>query len=260
MGRLENTSIVVTGAASGIGRGFAGAFAREGAQVGVVDLNLDAAQAVVDEIAAAGGKALALAADVSQRGQVSQALQKFVDWAGKLDVIFNNAGYNKPMPLMEVTEENFNAIMSVNALGVLICTQEAAKHMIPRKSGKIINTASVAGRQGYADFAPYCASKFAVNALTQASARGLAEHGITCNSFSPGVVATPLWTTLDKDLMEMGSSSVPGQAIDDFSADILMGRPATPEDLIGTALYLASHDSDYLTGQTIMIDGGKVLV
>mgnify|MGYP000013389525 CR=1 FL=1 len=145
MGRLENTSIVVTGAASGIGRGFAEAFAREGAQVGVVDLNLEAAQGVVDEITAAGGKALAHSADVSQRDQVTQVLQKFVDWAGKLDVIFNNAGYNKPMPLMEVTEENFNAIMSVNALGVLICTQEAAKHMIPRKSGKIINTASVAG-------------------------------------------------------------------------------------------------------------------
>ena len=260
MGRLDNTAIVVTGAGSGIGRAFVEAFAREGATVGVLDLDLAAADSVVSGISATGGSALALSADVSNRAQVRSALETFVAFAGKLDVIFNNAGFNKPMPFMEVTEENFNAIMNVNGLGVLICTQEAAKLMIPRKSGKIVNTASVAGRQGYPDFAPYCASKFAVNALTQATARALAEHGITCNSFSPGVVATPLWATLDKDLLEMGASSVPGQAIDDFSADILLGHPAAPEELVGTALYLASHDSDYLTGQTIMIDGGKVLV
>lgn len=260
MGRLENTRIVVTGAGSGIGRGFVLAFAREGAQLGVLDMSLSAAEKVTQEIIAMGGSAMALTANVSQRNEVALALGKFSDWAGGLDVIFNNAGFNKPMPFLEVTEENFNSIMDVNALGVLICSQEAAKIMIPQKSGKIINTASVAGRQGYPDFAPYCASKFAVNALTQATARALAEYGITCNSFSPGVVVTPLWDELGKDLMEMGSTTTQDQAIDDFSADILLGRPALPEDLVGTALYLASKDSDYLTGQTIMIDGGKVLL
>lgn len=185
MGRLENTAIVVTGAGSGIGRGFAQAFASEGAMVGVLDLNLATSEKVVAEISQAGGQAIALSADVSKRQQVSDALKIFTEWASRIDVIFNNAGFNKPMPFMEVTEENFNAIMNVNALGVLICTQEAAKYMITQKSGKIVNTASVAGRQGYPDFAPYCASKFAVNALTQATARGLAQFGITCNSFSP---------------------------------------------------------------------------
>jgi meso-butanediol dehydrogenase/(S,S)-butanediol dehydrogenase/diacetyl reductase len=99
-----------------------------------------------------------------------------------------------------------------------------------------------------------------VNALTQAAARGLAEYGITCNAFAPGVVDTPLWVKLDEDLMNIGDSTVPGQAIEDFSAGILLGRPATAEDIVGTALYLASSDSDYLTGQVIMIDGGMVLV
>jgi meso-butanediol dehydrogenase/(S,S)-butanediol dehydrogenase/diacetyl reductase len=126
--------------------------------------------------------------------------------------------------------------------------------------GKIVNTASIAGRQGYPSFAPYCASKFAVVALTQAAARGLAEHDITCNAFAPGVVDTPLWTALDKDLMTIGDADAPGQAMADFAAPILRGRVAVPADITGTALYLASGDSDYLTGQVIMIDGGMVLV
>lgn len=260
MERLLGTSIVVTGAGSGIGRAFVLAFAAEGATVGAVDRDLAAAEKVVADIVAAGGRAIALRADVSQRADIASALAKFVAWAGKLDVIFNNAGFNKPMPFMDVTEENWHAVMNVNALGVLMCSQEAAKFMIPQGSGKIINTSSVAGRQGYPDFTPYSASKFAVNAITQATARALAEHGITCNSFSPGVVETPLWETLDKDLMAMGSSSRPDEAIESFSSDILMGRPAQPRDLVGTAMFLASHDSDYMTGQTIMIDGGKVLL
>jgi meso-butanediol dehydrogenase/(S,S)-butanediol dehydrogenase/diacetyl reductase len=260
MDRLVGSSIVVTGAGSGIGRAFALAFAAEGARVGVLDRDRDAAQKVASEVITAGGQALALQADVAQRNDVKAALSEFVAWAGNLNVIFNNAGFNKPMPFMEVTEENWHAIMNVNALGVLICTQEAAKFMIPQGFGKIVNTASVAGRQGYPDFTPYSASKFAVNALTQATARALAEHGITCNSFSPGVVATPLWEALDRDLLAMGSSSKPDEAIENFSADILMGRPAQPQDLVGTAVFLASSDSNYMTGQTIMIDGGKVLV
>lgn len=261
MGRLDQKRVLITGAGSGIGAGFATAMANEGATIGILDLNLEAAQKVADQIVSDGGSAIALAADVADRSQMAAAIQKFVAFASGLDVIFNNAGFNKPMPLLEVTEENFNAIMRVNGLGVLIGIQEAAKVMISQGTGgKIINTSSVAGRQGYPDFAPYSASKFAVNALTQAAARGLAEHGITCNSFSPGVVDTPLWVTLDKDLIEMGATKDPGQAIDEFSADILIGRPALAQDLVGTAIFLASGDSDYMTGQTIMIDGGKVLL
>jgi len=261
MGRLDQKRVLITGAGSGIGAGFATAMANEGATIGILDLNLEAAQKVADQIVSDGGSAIALAADVADRSQIAAAIQKFVAFASGLDVIFNNAGFNKPMPLLEVTEENFNAIMRVNGLGVLIGIQEAAKVMISQGTGgKIINTSSVAGRQGYPDFAPYSASKFAVNALTQAAARGLPEYGITCNSFSPGVVDTPLWVTLDKDLIEMGATKNPGQAIDEFSADILIGRPALAQDLVGTAIFLASGDSDYMTGQTIMIDGGKVLL
>jgi meso-butanediol dehydrogenase/(S,S)-butanediol dehydrogenase/diacetyl reductase len=259
-GRVEGSRIVITGSGSGMGRAFALGLAREGGIIGVLDRDLAAADRVVAEVAADGGTAYALAADVSVRSEVAAALDGFVAAAGALDVLFNNAGFNRPMHLLDVTEENWHSIMDVNALGTLIGIQEGAKRMIPRRSGKIINTSSIAGRQGYASFAPYCASKFAVNALTQAAARALAEHDITCNAFAPGVVDTPLWTQLDTDLMDIGDSQAPGQAMADFAAGILKGRPATPEDIVGTALYLASSDSDYLTGQIIMIDGGMVLV
>jgi meso-butanediol dehydrogenase/(S,S)-butanediol dehydrogenase/diacetyl reductase len=259
-GRVEGKAILITGAGSGMGRAFALGLAREGAYVGVLDLNLPAAEAVVAELAAQDLPAMALSADVSKRDQIVSAFDAFVSRTGRLDVLFNNAGFNVPMHLLDVTDENWHAIMDVNAFGVLVGIQEGARRMMLTGGGKIVNTSSIAGRQGYPSFAPYCASKFAVNALTQAAARGLAEHNITCNAFAPGVVATPLWVKLDEDLMDIGDSEKPGQAIEDFSAGILRGHPATPEEIVGTALYLASSDSDYLTGQVIMIDGGMVLV
>ena len=259
--RVEGKAIVITGAGSGMGRAFALGFAREGANIGVLDVDQAAATNVAGEITAAGGPpAVAFSADVRDRAEVAKALDTFVGMYGRLDVLFNNAGFNKPMHLIDVTEENWHAIMDVNALGCLIGIQEAAKRMIPKGAGKIVNTSSIAGRQGYPSFAPYCASKFAVNALTQAAARAFAPYNITCNAFAPGVVDTPLWTRLDADLLEIGDADRPGQAMDDFAAGILRGRVATPEDILGTALFLASADSDYITGQVVMADGGMVLV
>ena len=172
----------------------------------------------------------------------------------------NNAGFNKPEPFLEASETVWHQIMNVNALGVMIGIQEAAKAMIAAGTkGKIINTASIAGRTGYADFAPYSASKFAVVALTHAGARALAANGITVNAFAPGVVATPLWAQLDKDLMAMGVSSSPGEALKNFSSSILLGRAAQPADVVGTVRFLASPASDYMTGQVLIIDGGMIL-
>ena len=172
----------------------------------------------------------------------------------------NNAGFNKPEPFLEASEAIWHKIMDVNALGVMIGIQEASKAMIAAGTkGKIINTASIAGRTGYADWAPYCASKFAVVALTHAGARALAGKGITVNAFAPGVVATPLWEQLDKDLMAMGVSSAPGEAMENFSSSILLGRVAQPNDVVGTVRFLASPASDYMTGQVLMIDGGMIL-
>ena len=260
-GRVEGKRIFITGAGSGMGRAIARRLAAEGAHLTLFDLNAEAAEETGNELTASGTPVVVTSGNVVNRDDVRAAIKAGVDAHGGIDVMFAIAGIIKPMHFLDVTEENWRMTLDVNALGSLICQQEAAKQMIEQGTGgKLVLTSSIAGRQGYPDFAPYSASKFAVTALVQAAARGLAEHRITCNAFAPGVVDTPLWKKLDLDIMEMGDTSAPGQAFAEFSGSILAGRAGTAEDVTGTAVYLASADSDYMTGQIVMIDGGMVLV
>jgi meso-butanediol dehydrogenase / (S,S)-butanediol dehydrogenase / diacetyl reductase len=262
-GRLENRVVVVTGGASGIGAAIARGCAAEGAAVAVADRDEDGAHAVAAKIEADGGRGLAVRVDVTDRASVVEGIGATVERFGRLDVWFNNAGFNEPMRFLDVTEENFRRILEVNALGVLVGTQEAARQFLAQGSGsggvtgKVVNTASIAGRTGFPDFAPYSASKAAVISLTQAAARALAPRGITVNAFAPGVVATPLWTKLDADLERIGAGDA---GFDSMASSILLGRPAQPEDIVPTAIFLAGPDSDYITGQVIPIEGGMVLV
>jgi meso-butanediol dehydrogenase/(S,S)-butanediol dehydrogenase/diacetyl reductase len=162
---------------------------------------------------------------------------------------------------MEVDEENFEQIVRVNTWGVIVCTQEAAKQMIGQgRGGKIINTGSIAARQGFWDFTPYCVAKFGVLAVTQATARGLIEHGITVNAFAPGVVDTPMWVGLNEDIRAIHDQPTDADPMRDFATGTLIGRPAAPEELAPFLVYLASPESDYMTGQMYMVDGGQVLV
>lgn len=260
MGRVSGRSCIVTGAAQGIGRAIGEALVREGANVCFADLNGEKV-AEVAKAAEDGGRVIHAQVDVTDRAQVRAMIAHTVERFGRLDVKFNNAGVNKPMNFLDVTEENWNFIMGVNGLGCLIGMQEAARQMIAQGGGgKIVNTASIASRQGFDNVAPYCASKFAVVSLTQSGARDLAKHDITVTGFAPGVVATEMWEQVDEDLMEIGAAERPGQAMEEFSSSILRGRVATPEDITGTTTFLASKDSDYMTGQIVMIDGGMTLV
>jgi meso-butanediol dehydrogenase / (S,S)-butanediol dehydrogenase / diacetyl reductase len=256
-GRVQDATVVVTGAARGIGAAIARGLAAEGAKVVVADIDERRAHATAEAI---GGDAIAVGVDVTDRGSVQRMIRRAAGEFGELNVVFNNAGVSRPERFLDITEASYERIMRVNALGVLIAMQEAARQFIAQGGGgKIVNTASIAARQGFPDFAHYCASKAAVVSFTQAAAREWAEYDITVNAFAPGVVDTPLWDDLDAVLAERDDKAR-GQPIAEFSAGILRGRPAKPEDIVPTALFLASSDSDYMTGQVIMIDGGMVLV
>ncbi len=265
MGRVTGRVCVVTGAAQGIGRAIGEALLDEGAMVCFADINgakvAEVAEANRRRLNGRGSAVTSAQVDVTNREQVRAMIAHTVEAFGRLDVKFNNAGVNKPMNFMDVTEDNWNFIMGVNGLGCLIGIQEAARQMIAQGTGgKIINTASIASRQGFGNVAPYCASKFAVVSLTQSAARDLARHDITVTGFAPGVVATEMWEQVDQDLLAIGASQRPGQAMEEFSAEILKGRVATPQDITGTTTFLASRESDYMTGQIVMIDGGMTLV
>ena len=264
MGRVAGRSCIVTGAARGIGRAIGEALLDEGADVCFADIDgAGAARVAEANRSRIGGKTRITHAevDVTNRVQVRAMIGHTAAEFGKVDVAFNNAGVNKPMNFLDVTEDNWNFIMGVNGLGCMIGMQEAARQMIAQGSGgKIINTASIASRQGFDNVAPYCASKWAVVSLTQSAARDLAKHDITVTGFAPGVVATEMWEQVDQDLMEIGAAERPGQAMEEFSSEILKGRVAMPSDITGTTTFLASKDSDYMTGQIVMIDGGMTLV
>jgi meso-butanediol dehydrogenase / (S,S)-butanediol dehydrogenase / diacetyl reductase len=257
-GLVAGKSIIVTGGAGGIGEGIARDLAAEGARVAVADIDLAAAERVAAAIAKDGGKAIALQVNVVDRASMKAMIAAAVRAFGRLDVMFNNAGIGQ---FLEATEGDWARIMGINGLGVLIGMQEAAKQMIAQGGGgKIINTASIAGKVGEQIATIYCASKACVISLTQAGAEALGKHNITVNSFSPGFVKTPLWDGLDKDLMSAGYRDEPN-AVDHLAkTKAILGRVSTPDDLVGATTFLASSRSDYITGQNLMVDGGVRLI
>lgn len=263
MNRVKDKVCIITGANGGIGQAIAADLLKEGAKVVFADI----AESVIETGKnASDGNSIGVQVDVTKRESIQALIQKTVSQFGRLDIMFNNAGVNKPLMFLDVTEENWEFIMKVNGLGVLLGTQEAAKQMIAQGkgdgeiAGKIINTASIASREAWDDIAVYASSKFAVVAITQSAAKALMQYGITVNGFAPGVVETEMWKKLDQDLLDIGKGERLGQARKEFVSDIIRGRAATPQDIVGTTTFLASSDSDYMTANIIMIDGGKVLI
>ncbi|MGK0274904.1 MAG: meso-butanediol dehydrogenase/(S,S)-butanediol dehydrogenase/diacetyl reductase [Ilumatobacter sp.] len=263
--RLQDKIVLVTGAAQGMGAAVAEHYAAQGAKVCVGDVNVDGVNEVAQRINDAGGAAIAVDLDVTKRADIIAAVAATVEAFGSINVVLNNAGINKPLMFLDITEENWHKIMDVNALGVLMCMQEVARQMIaqgPQANGepyKIINVGSILSRQAFDDVIPYSCSKHAVLAMINGGAKAFAANHITVNGYGPGVVETELWRQLDKDLVAIGKFENEGESMDQLAEGILLKRYSQPEDILGTASFLASSESDYMTGQLLMIDGGMVV-
>ena len=254
MKRLENKSALITGAARGIGRAFAEAYVREGATVAIADVNLEAAEAAAREI---GEAAYAVRLDVSQQESIDAAIAAVVAKAGKLDILINNAALFDADNIVDITRASYEKLFSVNVAGTLFTMQAAARQMIAQgHGGKIINMASQAGRRGESLVAVYCATKAAVISLTQSAGLNLISHGINVNAIAPGVVDGAHWEHVDSMFARLEGKPL-GQKKAEVAAGVPAGRFATPEDLTGMAVFLASEEANYILAQTYNVDGGQ---
>ncbi|WP_307421409.1 acetoin reductase [Labrys monachus] len=249
---------LVTGAAQGIGRGIALRLAKDGADIALVDVKGDKLAAVAKEIEALGRKTTTFIADVGKRDQVYAAIDHAEKMLGGFDVMVNNAGIAQVNPIAEVTPEEVDRIFKINIEGVLWGIQAAAAKFKARGGkGKIINASSIAGHDGFAMLGVYSATKFAVRALTQAAAKEYASAGITVNAYCPGIVGTDMWVEIDARFAEL-TGAPKGETYRKYVEGIALGRAQTPEDVAGLVSFLAGPDSDYITGQAILTDGGIV--
>lgn len=249
---------IVTGAGRGIGRGIALRLAKDGLDVVVSDINAENVKKVAQEIEALGRKSLAIVADVSKEADVYGMVDQAVGQFGKLDVMVSNAGIANIKWAIEMSAAEWDQIFAVNCRGTFLCDQAAAKQMIKQKGGKIINCASIAAHAGFSLLSAYSATKFAVRGFTQALAKELGPYGITVNAYCPGIVGTDMWELIDEKMgpyLNLGK----GEVLKEYTKLITMGRVQTPEDVANFVSYLASPDSDYMTGQSVMIDGGIVM-
>lgn len=248
----------VTGAGQGIGRAIALRLAKDGFDLALIDLKADKIADVAKEVEALGKKAITITADVSKRSDIYAAIDKTESELGGFDVIVNNAGIAQVTPIADITEQEVERILRINVEGVLWGIQAAAKKFIARnQKGKIINASSIAGHDGFEMLGAYSATKFAVRALTQSAAKEYARSGITVNSYCPGIVGTDMWVEIDQRFADLTGAPV-GATYKKYVEGIALGRAQTPDDVANLVSFLASSDSDYITGQSILTDGGIV--
>lgn len=257
------SNVHVTGAARGIGKAIAMRLARDGHRIAISDLpsmteTLEATRAELPAVEA--GEHISLTGDVSETESVRALVANTAGALGSLDVFVANAGIAQTKALLDVTPEEYDQVHAVNGRGAFLCYTEAARQMIAQgNGGKIIGAASIAAHKGFPLLGVYCSSKFAVRALTQAAAQEWASHGITVNAYCPGIVDTTMWEEIDADLGAINQVGK-GESMAAMAAGITLGRVSTGEDVAGLVSYLAGPDSDYMTGQSVLVDGGMLFV
>ena len=250
--KLAGRVAIVTGGASGLGRGMAGALAREGALVAIIDLDADGAAQTVAAIIAAGGEAAAWRADISDKARIDAVIAEVVARWGGVHVLVNNAGLDRIGPFVDSREEDWDLVLRVNLKGPIVCTRAVLDPMITQAGGRIVNIASDAGRVGSSGEAVYSAAKGGIIAFTKTMARELARHRINVNCLCPGPSDTPLF---QREL-----ATVYPKLAESLTKVIPFGRLGTPDDIAPAVVFLASDDAAFITGQTLSISGGLTMV
>jgi 3-oxoacyl-[acyl-carrier protein] reductase len=249
--RLEGKVAIVTGSSRGVGRAVALAFAREGARVIVnFSSNSKAAEEVVDEVRRVGSDAIAVQADVAGREGAARLAEAAMETFGGIDILVNNAGFTRPAMMLKMTEDQWDQVVDIHLKGAFLCTQAAGLHMKEAKKGKIINVTSVAGLVGTIGQVNYSAAKGGIVSLTKSIARELAPHGVCANVISLGIVATDMTEKIrtDEKLREV------------YMNRILLKRFAEAHDIAPAFVFLASDESNYITGQLLCVDGGYGMI
>ncbi len=250
-GRFQGKTAIVTGAGSGVGRAMALGLASDGANVVIADLSAERAENVAKEIVAAGGSALAVDVDVADAARVRAVAAKAVEKFGKLDILISNAGWDKVMPFLDTDESLWDRVIDINLRGHIACAHATVPHMIEAGAGKIVFIASDAGRVGSSGEAIYSGAKGGVIAFSKALARETARKGINVNCVAPGLTDTPMLAEVSE-----GNEKLMGAII----RSIPLGRVGTPEEVAKAALFLVSSDADYITGQTLSVNGGLSMI
>ena len=244
--KLKGRVALVTGAAQGIGRAIAEALAKEGADVIVSDINIDAAKVTANEIGKLGVKAVAIKTNVADAGDVTASVDQAVKEFGKIDILINNAGITKDNLLIRMKDEDWDAVLSVNLRSMFLCIKAIAPLMMKNRWGRIVNIASIVGEMGNFGQANYSAAKAGAIGLTKTVARELASRGITCNAIAPGFIDTAMTQKLSDDVKKRLSEQIP------------LTRLGTPEDIAKAVVFLCA-DAEYITGQVINVNGGMYM-
>ncbi len=256
---LNGKVAIVTGGARGIGRAISLRLAAEGADVAIVDVDLEGAKATAGEVEALGRRALPLRVDVTNAGEVAEMVSRTAAELGSIDILVNNAGIQYIATLLETSEEQWDRIFAVNVRASWLCAKAVAEYLIQRgKGGRIINASSRSGKAASSNpIGAYVATKHAVIGLTRQLALELAPHGITVNAYCPGVVDTPMWELIDREVSKRRGVPL-GSVKAAMVAAIPLGRIEQPEDVANLVAFLASNESAYITGQSINVEGGLV--
>ncbi len=255
---LKDRVAIITGGGSGIGQGVAGRFAKEGAQLMLVDLNPAGLEETAAQVKDAGAEVETFEGDVSVTEQVEAFFAKTVERFGRVDICVNNAGIgNPPAPLVSMTDEGFDRTIAVNLRGVFLCMRAAGRQMLQQgDGGRIISVASQAGKTGFAMLGPYCATKAGVILMSKAMAKELGTSNITVNVVCPGTIDTPLLRGTLDPILEAQGTTLEEWALKTGSP-IPLNRIGYPRDVANLITFLASDDADYMTGQAINISGGQ---